>query len=103
MTFYARHDARALDLPYFQPSLGPCLDRERGMLLVVLSCTAACVDEHSERFVRVDWLRAFIDEYLAVSDDGELGDDAAGRAVAQALRAPVALVPLEDYRSIPSS
>ena len=35
-TFYARHGARVLELPYFQPALRPGFGRVRGMLLLAL-------------------------------------------------------------------
>lgn len=101
LTFYARQGARALNLPYFQPALGPGMDRERGMLLIVLGAEPSCV--RGDRFVATAQLRAFIDEYLAESGDRPLEDDAEGRALAEAMREPVELLPLTDYARIPSS
>lgn len=41
--FYGRHGARRLDVPYFQPSLGPGLPRVHGMMLLALHVDTAAV------------------------------------------------------------
>jgi hypothetical protein len=42
---FVRWGARTLDVPYVQPSLGPGLERDNGLALIVLPPVPAVVDE----------------------------------------------------------
>lgn len=57
---FVRWGARALDVPYVQPSLGPGLERDAGLQLIVLPPVPAVVDEQA--------VHAFIAELYEVTE-----------------------------------
>lgn len=88
--FYADHGARALDLPFCQPS---AKDEARrfGMLLARLD------DGDAEGWMDTDPLRRFVADYVGDVDDRD-DHDIALRAALKLSR--VRLIPLDEYRGI---
>ncbi|WP_234355828.1 hypothetical protein [Kitasatospora aureofaciens] len=107
LRFYARHGARALDLPYFQPSLGPGRDRVYGMLLLVLGLGTEFGSLDDVWAVPAEPVRLFLTDYL-LSTEGHIGTDQATRdlqaAVARQGGIPLLpLLPLDQSSSLPRS
>ncbi|MFG1809242.1 N-acetyltransferase [Streptomyces sp. NPDC049040] len=101
LRFYARHGARALDIPYFQPSLRPGSARVYGMLLTVLFLAPECAGAGAGT-VAPDVVRAFLDESY---QEAAPGDDPASLALRHALDRPegVPLLPLTEPGALPIS
>lgn len=89
LRFYARHGARVLDLPYFQPPLRPGGAAVDGMLLLALGGANATLAPAGP-------LLSFFDAYL---------DDSPAAARLRAAVGPdgVRLLDCADYRDIPAS
>ena len=86
LRFYARHGARALAVPYFQPGIGPDGPRVPALLLMTLAVDDSMRDPATsgepagrER-VSAPPLREFLESHLR-SSEGSLRDDAATRAL----------------------
>lgn len=97
--FYARHGARALALPYFQPALSPSLPREHGLLLIVLAAAEGALGLDGERLEAA----ASVLEFLVSTIGAPRPADAAATALFRALEGPVAVLPLSRYAEIPAS
>jgi len=82
LRFYARHGARVLALPYFQPGMGgPGTPRVPAMLLVALGLA-----DDAAGSVPGPPVRGFLAEHLAACE-GSLADDAATRRLLEAASA----------------
>ncbi|MEU2249451.1 GNAT family N-acetyltransferase [Streptomyces sp. NPDC019224] len=101
LRFYERHGARALGLPYFQPSLRPGAERVHGMLLVAL---APLPDGGPDGPVEAGPVRAFLTEYF-LSCEGAVGTDPASRRLWEAVErvGGIPLLPLNDPLDLPLS
>jgi GNAT superfamily N-acetyltransferase len=102
--FYDRHGGRALDLPYFQPALGPGRERVYGVFLVVLAWTDAALGAGADR-IAAEPVRRFLAGYLGEAEGG-VGSDPAVAALWRALDRPdgIPLLALTDPalpRSVP--
>lgn len=95
LRFYARHGARALDLPYFQPPVRPGAPRVYGLVLVVLANAAELADS---RTIAAAPVRSFLHAYVPVADDPAY---AALRAAAGGTR--IELLDLRDVDRLPVS
>ncbi len=95
LRFYQRRGARALDLPYFQASLGPGLARVPDLLLMVLH---ADPQFHGGRPDTVDptVLRRYLESYQQECE-GAVGTDDQANAVWAALDAHPDGVPLLEH------
>ncbi|WP_329020814.1 GNAT family N-acetyltransferase [Streptomyces sp. NBC_01601] len=94
LRFYARHNALALDLPYFQPAMKPGGRRVPGMILALL---AAAPGFASAGVAPAGPVRAFMTEYLTQTE-GRIGldTDPEGAALFQAMSAAdIRLLPLD--------
>jgi GNAT superfamily N-acetyltransferase len=101
LRFYARHETKALDIPYFQPSLRPGAERVYGMLLTVL----APAPEYARApagTVTPDLVRSFLAECY---DEPLLDTDPACLALRSALDRPegIPLLPLTEPDRLPVS
>jgi GNAT superfamily N-acetyltransferase len=98
LRFYARHGARVLDLPYFQPSLRPGSARVPGMLLGVLATAPELADAAA---VPSEPLRIFMTEYFEQTE-GRVPDDPATTALFDAM-APggIKVLPMDDIAALP--
>ena len=103
LRFYARHGARALDLPYFQPAFGPGRERVHGMLLLALHIDPELAGPAAGT-VATEPVRQFLTEYLSAAE-GRVGDDPAARALRRAVDDPagVRLLPVDRYGDIARS
>lgn len=101
LRFYHRQGARALALPYFQPSLRPGAGRVYGMLLIALGPFPA---EPPQPVVAAEPIRAFLTGYL-VANEGSAGTDPAALLLRQAAERPggIPLLPLDDTAALPLS
>jgi GNAT superfamily N-acetyltransferase len=103
LRFYARHRTRALDVPYFQPALGPGRHRVHGLVLAALwvgpAGTGAAPDTVDGALVR-----EFMAEYFEETE-GKVPDDPAARALFAALDRPdgIPLLPLDEPAGLPVS
>lgn len=104
LRFYARHGARLLAVPYFQPGLGAAGARVPALLLTTLHVAPEVVTEgpvDAPTAVDAGPLREFLTSYL-VGSEGSLRDDADTRALLDAVRGPsVGLVDPADLASVP--
>lgn len=102
LRFYAHHDARALDIPYFQPSLRPGSGRVYGMLLTVLLLAPECAGAHSGT-VAPEVVRSFLGG--SYQEEAVLGTDPASLALCRALDRPegIPLLPLTEPGRLPVS
>jgi GNAT superfamily N-acetyltransferase len=98
--FYHQHGVRALNVPYFQPSLGSGLPRVYGIMLCVVASTPAAAGAAPDT-VDSDRLRRFMTEYL-VGCEGSVGSDPVCSAFFAALDRPdgVPMVSMEDTADI---
>ncbi|MFF1838538.1 GNAT family N-acetyltransferase [Streptomyces sp. NPDC058231] len=101
LRFYERHGARALDLPYFQPSLRPGAERVHGMLLIAL---APLPGNGTDGSVDSGPVRAFLTEYF-LGCEGAVGTDPASQRLWQAVdrAGGIPLLPLSDPIALPLS
>jgi GNAT superfamily N-acetyltransferase len=94
MRFYARHGARALPLPYFQPGIaGPGSPRVAALILVVL-------DAGDRAEVDAGPLRSFLVEQLFASEGTVSADTATRRLLDAAAGGTVALVDPADGEAL---
>lgn len=104
LRFYARHGARVLAVPYFQPGLGAAGARVPALVLCTLHVAPGAVVEGSAdapTAVDAGPLRDFLTSYL-VGSEGSLRDDADTRALLDSVRGPsVRLVDPADLASVP--
>lgn len=103
MRFYARHGAKALDLPYFQPALGAGGPRWYGMALLSLHLDPELAGAEPDTY-SAEALRTFMTEYLDLAE-GTVADDAAVTALLDAISRPggCPLLPLSDLDRLPVS
>jgi hypothetical protein len=99
LRFYARFDALALDLPYFQPPVAPGSRREHGMLLAVF-------DRDGDIATRGRLTPAqthAVQDYLEVILDD--ADDPDARRLRRAAAGPdgIRALPLDRYPDVPRS
>lgn len=103
LRFYGRHRTRALDVPYFQPALGPDRDRVYGLVLAALwvgpEGTGTAPDTVDGTLVG-DFMREYFEE-----TEGKVPDDPAARALFAALDRPdgIPLLPLDEPGGLPVS
>lgn len=83
--FYKRHDAMALDLPYFQPALREGSHRERGMLLITLHIDPAA--HAGPGRITAAPVREFLTAYFTATE-GRISDDEEAAALMRAATAP---------------
>lgn len=95
LRFYARHGAKALDLPYFQPPVRPGAPRVYGLVLIVLASAAEIADGLT---IAASPVRRFLRAYLPVADDPA---DTALRSAASGAR--IDLLDLRDPDRLPIS
>ncbi|WP_431783703.1 GNAT family N-acetyltransferase [Streptomyces chumphonensis] len=86
LRFYLRLGGRVLDLPYFQPALGPGLARVEDELLLVLHAHAEFAGAAPET-IDAAVLRGYIEDYLRECE-GSVGDDSATARLLEALDRP---------------
>ena len=98
LRFYGRFDARIIDLPYFQASLGPGRQPVYGLLLLVLYARPDLVNPARTRLENAENLLAAIRTMLQW--DGEPDDAAAARLLTAVSQSPISLVPVGDYRNV---
>jgi hypothetical protein len=103
MRFYARHGAKALDLPYFQPGLGADCPRWYGMALLSLHLDPELAGAEPDTY-SAEVLRTFMVEYLDLAE-GSVADDAAVTALLDAIGRPggCPLRSLDDLDRLPVS
>lgn len=90
LRFYARHGARVLAVPYFQPGLGAAGARVPALMLCTLhEAPEAVVEGPADAPTAVDAgpLRDFLTSYL-VGSEGSLRDDADTRALLDSVSGP---------------
>jgi GNAT superfamily N-acetyltransferase len=98
LRFYARHGARALDVPFFQPALRPGADRVPGLLLVVL---ATAPDLAGSDSVPAAPVREFMTEYFEQTE-GAVPDDSAATSLFAAMPPDgIGLLPMDDPATLP--
>lgn len=73
LRFYLRHGARALDVPYFQPALGPGKTRVHDLMLMVLYADPSFAGEAPDT-LRGDFLHRYIELYQT-GCEGAVGTD----------------------------
>lgn len=104
LRFYARHGARVLAVPYFQPGLGAAGARVPALMLCTLHVAPEAVaDGPADAPTAVDAgpLRDFLTSYL-VGSEGSLRDDADTRALLDSVSGPsVRLVDPADLAGVP--
>jgi GNAT superfamily N-acetyltransferase len=102
MRFYARHGAKALHLPYFQPALGAG-PRWYGMALLSLHLDPELAGAEPDTY-SAEPLRTFMLEYLDMAE-GSVSDDPAVIALFDAIGRPggCPLLPIEDLDLLPVS
>ena len=98
LRFYGRFDARIIDVPYFQASLGPGLQPVYGLLLLALYVRPDLVDPARTRLDNPENLLAALRTMLEW--DGEPDDASAAPAADRRLAGPRPLVPVEEYRQV---
>ncbi|WP_129843367.1 N-acetyltransferase [Streptomyces sp. RFCAC02] len=86
LRFYRRHGGRVLDLPYFQPALGPGRRRVPHLLLVVLHADPGFAGSAPDT-VDGGVLRTCLEERQAASE-GAVGTDPESAALWQAVERP---------------
>lgn len=101
LRFYGRHGARLLDLPYFQPALGPGRRRVPGMLMLALHVDPEMAGAAGPGTVDGGPLGQFMTDYFE-GTEGASPQDEAGRALLAAMAAPggVPLCSVERYREL---
>jgi GNAT superfamily N-acetyltransferase len=98
LRFYGRFDARIIDVPYFQASLGPGLQPVYGLLLLALYVRPDLIDPARSRLDNPENLLAAL--RVMLQWDGEPDDFAAARLLTVASQGRVRLVPVEQYRTV---
>ncbi len=98
LRFYGRFDARIIDVPYFQASLGPGLQPVYGLLLLALYVRPDLINPARTQLDNPENLLAAIRTMLEF--DGEPDDASAARLLTVASQGRVRLVPVEEYRQV---
>lgn len=100
LRFYARHGARVLDVPYFQPALRPGTSRVPGMVLGLL---ATAPELRGADAVPAGPVRLFMTEYLVETEGKVSDDDPATAALFASMEHPggIALLPMDDPARLP--
>jgi len=98
LRFYARHGARVLDVPYFQPSLGPGAARVPGLVLALLATAPELADAE---VVPSGPVRTYMTQYFEETE-GKVPDDPATTELFAAM-APggIRLLPMDDVSALP--
>ncbi|MFP8964264.1 N-acetyltransferase [Streptomyces nanhaiensis] len=102
LRFYARHGARALDIPYFQPVLRPGAERVHGMLLLVLTRAGGTGGERPDT-VDPGPVRAFLEDRLLSDEEHDADGPVLRMRGALARPGGIGLLPLDDVRALPLS
>jgi GNAT superfamily N-acetyltransferase len=92
MRFYKTRGARALDIPYFQASLGPGLPRVPGLLLMVLRTDPSFHGKQPDT-IKTVVVRAFLEGYQ-IQCEGKIATDEQAMAIWRVLDAHPDGVPL---------
>jgi GNAT superfamily N-acetyltransferase len=92
LRFYQRRGARALDMPYFQASLGEGLARVPGLLLMVLHADAQFAGAAPDT-IDPEVIRAYLESYQ-LECEGQVGTDEQANEIWQVLDAHPDGVPL---------
>ncbi len=106
LAFYGRFGARVLDLPYFQPSLGPDGQRAHGMLLLAFDVDEAGLTGGPVPALRGDILGTWLSGYFVGAEgmdesQEDRGDVDRTRILDQASAAAgVRILPLEQYTEV---
>jgi GNAT superfamily N-acetyltransferase len=106
LAFYGRFGARVLDLPYFQPSLGPDGQRAHGMLLLAFDVDDAGLTGGSVPALRGDVLGTWLRGYFVGAESMKESEESSGdvdrtRILDQASAAAgVRILPLEQYTEV---
>lgn len=98
LRFYARHGARALDVPYFQPALRPGAARVPGMVLAVL---ATAPELAGADIVPSEPVRDFMTEYFEQTEGGIHGDAATTAMFTAMPPSGIKLLPMDDATVLP--
>jgi hypothetical protein len=98
LRFYGRFDARIIDVPYFQASLGPGLQPVYGLLLLALYVRPDLINPARTQLDNPENLLAAIRTMLEW--DGEPDDASAARLLTVASQGRVRLVPVEEYGQV---
>ncbi len=98
LRFVGRFDARIIDVPYFQASLGPGLQPVYGLLLLALYVRPDLINPARTQLDNPEHLLAAIRTLLEW--EGEPDDASAARLLTVASQGRVRLVPVEEYRQI---
>lgn len=98
LRFYGRFDARILDVPYYQASLGPGLQPVYGLMLLVLYARPDLIDPARTRLENAEDLLAAIRTMLQW--DGEPDDAAAAALLTAVSQSPIDLLPVAEYRNV---
>jgi GNAT superfamily N-acetyltransferase len=98
LRFYARHGARVLDVPYFQPALRPGVARVPGMVLGLLTTAPELADAAS---VPSEPARVFMTEYFELTEGGVPDDPAATAMFAAMPPGGIKLLPMDDVAVLP--
>lgn len=98
LRFYGRFDARIIDVPYFQASLGPGLQPVYGLLLLALYVRPDLADPARTRLDNPENLLAALRTMLEW--DGEPDDFSAARLLTAASQGRIQLVPVEQFRQV---
>ncbi|MFG1805714.1 N-acetyltransferase [Streptomyces sp. NPDC049040] len=98
LRFYARHGTRALDVPYFQPSLRTGAPRVPGVILGVLTTAPELAGAEA---VPSEPVRIFMTEYFQGCEGGVPEDPAATALFAAMPPGGIALLPLDDPAALP--
>lgn len=102
--FYARHGVRALELPYFQPSLGSGRERIYGMVLAAVYVAPTAMSGRMDTVTSAP-IRDFLTDYFLCTEE-EVPADSAGRRLWRALEhggAGISLIDLVDSVILPVS
>lgn len=87
LRFYARHGARVLDLPYFQPPIGPGAAPVHGMLILALWVDPALVSEDGQTLTDTADLASAMEAMLPGADDLDAETGGAAERLRRATRA----------------
>ncbi|MEU5820617.1 GNAT family N-acetyltransferase [Streptomyces sp. NPDC047803] len=98
LRFYARHGARVLDVPYFQPALRPGAARVPGLVLALLTTAPELADAD---VVPSEPVRAYMTQYFEESEGGVPDDPAATELFAAMVPGGIRLLPMEDVAALP--
>jgi len=106
LSFYGRFDARVLDLPYFQPRLGPDGRRAHGMLLLAFDVDSDGLVGGAIPALRGDVIGTWLQGYFVGAEGMDESSDSSrdvdcARILDQAFApAGVRILPLDQYAEI---